>query len=106
VRSLVAPEDERRGGVREQSLAGTGKEGPIMSDLISNEKIKLTASWMNTMSGAIFTAGVALPIIGQVTGASHLEIGVLAVLMGVCFVGAVGIHWLGTHFFGGLDDFE
>ena len=75
-----------------------------MADLIGNEKIKLSASWMNTLSGATYTGGVALPIIGQFTGATHVQMGVLVTMVGICLILAVAIHWYGQSLLGNLDD--
>ena len=75
-----------------------------MADLIGNEKLKSQASWLNTMSGATYAGGVALPLIGQITGASGLDPGVLMVLVGICLVLSVGLHSLGLRLLGGLDD--
>jgi VIT1/CCC1 family predicted Fe2+/Mn2+ transporter len=75
-----------------------------VTDLIGNEKLKSSATWLNTLSGATYTAGVALPLIAQVTGASHLEAGVLITLVGICFVLALVIHWGSHKLLGGLYD--
>jgi hypothetical protein len=67
--------------------------------LVHNERIKLTANWLNTLATGLIAAGVFAPAIAVLYGLSSLSLGsvfVAAVLAGCIALGAA-IHlgaWL------------
>ncbi|WP_027170622.1 hypothetical protein [Methylobacterium sp. 10] len=64
--------------------------------LVRTERVKLTATYLNTAAGGLFTAGVVAPTAAAVFGvtASGSHIGPLTLLLGVAiFLGcSVGLH--------------
>lgn len=77
-----------------------------MADQISNEKLKLTCTWINGLSLAIFAAGVVLPVVNLAIGSLQSDIGAVAILSGVCLILTVSIHWSGNRLLGEFDDSE
>jgi len=64
--------------------------------LVGNERRKLTAAYLNTMAGGLFTAGVAVPIAAAVFGftGAGVPVGALTLLGGTTMFLAVsvGLH--------------
>lgn len=60
--------------------------------LVANERTKLTATYLNTAGGGLFTAGVVAPLVAAVFGLGtgpHLS--VLTLVLGIAiFLGASG----------------
>lgn len=75
-----------------------------MADQISNERLKLTCTWINGLSLAIFAAGVVLPLVNLVIGNSQSDVGPVAILSGVCLILTVSIHCSGNLLLGEFDD--
>lgn len=75
-----------------------------MANQIGNEKLKLTCTWINGLSLAIFAAGVVLPTINFIIGNSQSGPGATAVLCVVCFVIAVSVHLSAKSLLGEFDD--
>ena len=65
---------------------------------IPNEQRKLTAAYLNTAAGGLFTAGVVAPLVAAVFGISGPSGGpsALTLVIGVAiFLGASGaVHWV------------
>ncbi len=63
---------------------------------IDNERIKLTASYVNTMAGAFFTAGVVAPLAAAVFGlagpGSPVPTLTLAIGVTIFLAVSVGLH--------------
>lgn len=52
--------------------------------LIANERTKLTATYLNTAAGGLFTAGVVAPLVAAVFGIGPAgEAGALTLVLGV-----------------------
>jgi hypothetical protein len=72
--------------------------------LIHNERIKLTAAWLNTLATALIAAGAFAPAAAWLYGLSALPIGpaFLAALACACLVSGVGLHLFGLAMLGRL----
>ncbi len=74
--------------------------------LVRTERVKLTATYLNTAAGGLFTAGVVAPVAAAVFGvtAAGSHIGPLTLLLGVTmFLGcSVGLHALARMVLKGL----
>lgn len=75
-----------------------------MADQIDNERLKLTCTWINGLSLAIFAAGVVLPVVNLIVGISHSNIGSVAMVSGICLIVTVGIHLYAKRLLGEFDD--
>ena len=74
-------------------------------NLIHNERIKLTAVWLNTLAAATLATGVIAPIaaivFGLPTSATLSRVG-LALAMWGWFSLGFGLHWLARYILGRL----
>lgn len=75
-----------------------------MSNLIHNERIKLTATWLNTISGGLMGAGVFAPLAAVVLGTAPnaIPLGAALVVSSGCFLGGIGLHMAGRKLLGQL----
>lgn len=65
-----------------------------VNDLIHNERTKLTATWINGVSLALFAGGGFGPWVAYVnaSGSQHNPL-VLSTISTVCILVAVSLHW-------------
>jgi hypothetical protein len=72
--------------------------------LVHNERIKLTASWLNTLATALMAAGAFAPAAAWLYGLSALPIGpdYLSALACACLIGGIGLHLVGLSLLGRL----
>lgn len=72
-----------------------------MSDLVHNERTKLTATWLNGVSLAIFAAGGFGPWLTLAnTGGPHYDAAILATISVVCILVSIGLHFTARVFLG------
>ena len=71
----------------------------------ANERLKLTANWLNSFSVAILTAGLLAPAAQFVFGIlpEGTNVGMVYAVGGVCLIVGAGLHWLGQVALGGLE---
>ena len=62
--------------------------------LVHNERIKLTANWLNALATALVAAGTFAPFAALVYAFSNAmaDRASLAVSAGVCFTGGIALH--------------
>lgn len=68
-------------------------------NLVHNERIKLTASWLNALAGAAAGAGVIAPLAAAFYGVAKAPVSAAALAIGVIvwlFVG-IGLHLAARH---------
>ena len=86
-------------------MNGEGDEA-AQAKAVHNERIKLTAGYLNTAAGGMFTAGVIAPLVAAVFGVAGPSggPGALTLLFGVAiFIGcSVGLHLLARTVLKGL----
>jgi hypothetical protein len=77
-----------------------------MSKLVDNERVKLTAAWLNTIATAIFTVGGFGPIVSYGFGLvpSSIERFTVFAAAGTCLVVATAIHLMARAVLGGLSE--
>ncbi len=65
-----------------------------MSQIVENERAKLTAAWLNTVSGGLMTAGVITPFVAFVLGllGATVTLPSIAVVASLCLLVAIGLH--------------
>ncbi len=75
-----------------------------MSNLVHNERIKLTAAWLNTLSGGLMAAGVFTPVAAFVLGVSAFtgSRAALAALSVACLAIGFALHWMARRMLGKL----
>ncbi len=74
-----------------------------MSDLSENESLKLTATWLNSMSVAIVGTGIILPTINQFLGSNPMDGLILTILICCCLMTAGILHLAGLAVLRGLE---
>ena len=72
--------------------------------LLHNERVKLTANWLNTLATATATVGGLAPLASAVYGVnpSPLAYAYLLVVLAIWFFAAVGLHFAARHVLRGL----
>ena len=70
--------------------------------LIENERIKLSAGWLDRASTACLTIGIVTPIAGYVYGLTTLPVWYLVAACYVWLSFAAGLHWLARRMLGRL----
>jgi type IV secretory pathway VirB2 component (pilin) len=72
--------------------------------LIHNERIKLTATWLNTIATAFLAAGLFAPLAAFAYGIADWRVGPLAtaLLIALCIAVGVLLHWSGRIILGRL----
>jgi hypothetical protein len=72
--------------------------------LLGNERVKLTATWLNTLASATATVGVLAPLASMVYGVGPQSLSPLFQItaMTVWFFAAVGLHIAARHVLRGL----
>jgi hypothetical protein len=77
-----------------------------MTKLVENERLKLTATWLNTLATAIFTVGGFGPIVSYGFGLVPGSIDRFTVIAaaGTCLVVATAIHLVARDILGGLNE--
>jgi ABC-type xylose transport system permease subunit len=72
--------------------------------LVENERVKLTASWLNALATALVAAGAFAPAAAWLYGLSALPIApaFLSTLAGACLIGGISLHLLGLAILGRL----
>ena len=76
-----------------------------MTSLIRNERLKLTANWMNAFSIAVMTAGVLGPIAYFLFGLGTKPVNPIYIVEVAlcCVVVSVGLHMIGRALLGELE---
>ncbi len=74
--------------------------------LIHNERIKLTANWLNALATALVATGAIAPVAAWLYGfpsavADALDLGILSA---ACTLSGAGLHWLARRVLGGLKE--
>ncbi|MGA1801291.1 hypothetical protein [Rhizobium sp. HT1-10] len=64
-------------------------------DLIHNERIKLLATFLNSVGVAVFAVGGLSPLFAMLSGADQVKPSVM-VISGICFFTAFGLHYSGS----------
>lgn len=72
------------------------------ADMIRNEQIKLTATFINGLAVATFAVGGLAPMFSTVYGNNSVTWTLLA-LCGICFLSALGLHMVARGVLKGLD---
>lgn len=70
--------------------------------LIHNERIKLTAGWLNTIGAAAIAAGVIAPIVASVGVPGYTVGWGLVTVSGIWLLAGVGLHLAARAVLGGL----
>ena len=72
------------------------ESGDANENLVRNERLKLTASWLNTLAGACMTAGVIAPLAAALFGVATVPVSSLTLGLGVLifFLVGIGLHLL------------
>lgn len=72
--------------------------------LVSNERVKLTANWLNALATALVAAGAFAPAAGWLYGLSALPIGpvYLSGIAFACAVAGITLHFSGLAMLGRL----
>lgn len=72
--------------------------------LVFNERIKLTASWLNTLATAVVAAGVFAPLAATLYGLSAMATDryLVTVMIGGCLSGGASLHLIGLLLLGRL----
>jgi len=72
--------------------------------LVHNERTKLTAAWLNTLSGAATAAGVIAPLAATFysLSAAPVSLGVLSLGAAIWFFAGVGLHFAARYVLRGL----
>ena len=65
--------------------------------MIENEQTKLTATWLNGISIAVFAVGGLAPLLSSVYAGNEAPIEVIGLIVAVCFVGSGALHILARH---------
>lgn len=71
-------------------------------NLIRNERLKLSATYLNGIAIALMAVGGFAPSISVVTGASAAQAGLAAALLGVCTSLSVALHLSASRLLKGL----
>ena len=63
--------------------------------LIRNERVKLTASYVNTIAGGVFTVGGLAPIFAVLYGATSPTVPIWLVvgIALICWIASAALHW-------------
>jgi hypothetical protein len=69
--------------------------------LVSNERLKLLANFMNGAAVAVFAIGCVAPILAGSAGAVRFNLAT-AISSGICFVAACCLHYLASIVLKGL----
>lgn len=75
-----------------------------MSDLIHNERVKLSANWINILSGGLMAAGVFAPAASLALGIAP-SAAALPFVLGFscgCLMVSAGLHYLARRLIGKL----
>ena len=71
--------------------------------LVQNERIKLTATYLNAVAVAIFAVGTFAPVVALVSGAVNPStVGPTAILASVCVLTSLGLHLVARRSLGNL----
>ncbi|MDR3475322.1 MAG: amino acid transporter [Devosia sp.] len=70
--------------------------------LVENERIKLSAAYLNGVAVALMTAGVLAPVISSFGGGSAMGPLQLSGLIVICILLSVGLHLVARLVLGGL----
>ena len=72
--------------------------------LVENERVKLTASWLNALATALVAAGAFAPAAALLYGLSHLAISTESIfgIVILCLVAGLLLHVLGRIVLGRL----
>ena len=70
--------------------------------LVHNERIKLTATWLNSIAAAAVAVGGISPTIAAASGV--MSVGLAAFLVPAWIVGGVGLHFAARAVLGRLKD--
>jgi hypothetical protein len=76
-----------------------------MSDVVHNERTKLTAAWLHAIASGIMITGVVAPLIAAYLNfAGAAQIGPLPLIIssGTCFVVSLLVHSMARVLHGGL----
>ena len=71
----------------------TDSPKPSSSSLVSNEQIKLTATYLNGVAIATFAVGGLAPMVALLSGSLSAQLGEIGGLAGVCATASAVIHY-------------
>jgi hypothetical protein len=85
-------------------IGGTRKAK--MNKTVRNERIKLTASWLNAIATALLAAGLFAPAASQIYGfgSNRADKTLVSISSAVCVVLSLTLHWVGRQLLGGLEE--
>lgn len=77
-----------------------------MNKTVSNERLKLLASYSNIVAAALLTTGVVGPIVAIVYGGAQTSLDAAFVIVSslVCMLVSGGCHMLGRFILGALEE--
>ena len=79
---------------------------PDPEKLIHNERLKLTAAWLNMLSGASIAAGVIAPLVVRFYGVPSSTVPATLLYLGAAlwFFGGIALHLTARRLLGKLRD--
>jgi hypothetical protein len=77
-----------------------------MNKTIRNERLKLTASWLNTVATALMTAGAFAPAVSQIYGFGSNRADKTSAFISatICVAASLTLHWIGRQLLGGFEE--
>jgi hypothetical protein len=77
-----------------------------MNKTVHNERLKLTASWLNAVATALMAAGVFAPVASQIYGfgSNRADKSLVLISSVVCVTLSLGLHLIGRQLLGGLEE--
>lgn len=72
--------------------------------LVSNERRKLTANWLNALAASAITAGTFAPLAALLYGfqSNHVDTFFIIALSVICLTVGIGLHIIGLQMLRGL----
>lgn len=80
----------------------TGENAERQANLVRNERLKLSATYLNGIAIALIAVGGFAPSISVLTGASAAQAGFAAALLAVCTSISVALHLSASRLLKGL----
>jgi hypothetical protein len=77
-----------------------------MNKTVHNERLKLTASWLNAVATALMAAGVFAPVASQIYGfgSNRADKSLVLISSVLCVTLSLGLHLIGRQLLGGLEE--
>ena len=77
-----------------------------MNKTVRNERLKLTASWLNAVATALMAAGVFAPVASQIYGfgSNRADKSLVLISSALCVTLSLGLHLIGRQLLGGLEE--